>query len=253
MSGPALISVDERLEVYATSSIDANFLYREIFAFDGYGDPELGTNPFVVDVGANIGMFLLRTKLRHPDAEILAFEPMPDLAECVRRNVAHHNLTDVTFHQVALGESTRRDVRFTYFPLLPSGSTRYPQRQEALKAVMAQSFPPRTLQRMYRGREIRVDVERISDLLGAPRPIQLLKIDTSGSELEVLSGLDAAHWDMVQRIILDVQDVEGRVSAVRDALADRGLNPDVRPAKMAAGDGLNFVIEGRRMTERCTY
>ena len=246
MSGPSLVSVDEGLKVYATSSIDANFLYREIFTFDGYGDPELGAKPFVVDVGANIGMFLLRTKLRHPDAEVLAFEPMPDLAECVRRNVAHHNLTDVTFHQMALGESTRRDVQFTYFPLLPSSSTRYPQRQEALKAVLAQSFPPRTVQRMYRGREVCVDVERLSDQLGAPRPIQLLKIDTSGSELEVLSGLDAAHWAMVERIILDVQDVEGRVTAVRDALADRGLNPDVRPAKMAAGDGLNFVIEGRR-------
>jgi FkbM family methyltransferase len=246
MSGPSLVPVGGGLDVYATSSIDANFLYREIFTFDGYGDPELGVKPFVVDVGANIGMFLLRTKLRHPDAEVLAFEPMPDLAECVRRNVAHHHLTDVTFHQLALGESTRRDVPFTYFPLLPSGSTRYPQRQEALKEVLARSFPPRTVQRMFRGREVRVDVERLSDRLGAPRPIQLLKIDTSGSELEVLSGLDAAHWDLVERIILDVQDVEGRVAAVRDALADRGLNPDVRPAKMADGDGLNFVIEGQR-------
>lgn len=246
MSGPALVAVADELDVYCTSPIDARFLYREIFVFDGYGDPELGPDPFVVDVGANIGLFLLRTKLRHPDAEIVAFEPMPDLAECVRRNIAHHGLTDVTFHQLALGESTRRDATFTYFPLLPSGSTRFPERQETLKAVMAESFPPRAVERMYRGREVRVDIERLSDRLGAPRPIHLLKVDTSGSELEVLNGLDLAHWAMVERVILDVQDVEGRIAAVRDLLAEHGLDPEVRPAKMAAGDGLNFVIEGRR-------
>jgi FkbM family methyltransferase len=236
-----LVEVDDGLQVYSPSAVDARFLYREIFTFNGYGDIALPDRPFVIDVGANIGLFLLKVKRAVPDAEVLAFEPMPDLAEAVRANVAHHGLTGVTLHEVALGAERQSDVPFTYYPMLPSSSTRFPEKQERLKEVMGRTFPARVVERMYRGRALTREVARLSDYLD-DRPVDLLKVDTSGSELEVLDGIDAAHWPLLREIVLDVQDQNGRVAAICDRLTAAGMQPRVRPAPMAEGDGLNFLI-----------
>lgn len=246
MNVAKLVEVDTGLEMFTASAIDARLLYREIFTYNGYGDLSLPPRPYVIDVGANIGVFLLRVTRAFPDAEVLAFEPMPKLAETVRRNIALHRLTGVTFHEVALGEDAQRGVSFTFYPMLPSSSTRYPQRQERLKAVMGRTFPARVLDRMYQGQEVTMDVARLSSFLTDDRAIDLLKVDTSGSELEVLGGIDEQHWPRIRRVLLDVQDQHGRIAAVCDVLAARGLHADVRPAPMAEGDGLNYVITATR-------
>jgi FkbM family methyltransferase len=48
----------------------------------------------VVDLGANIGLFGLRTFARFPDARVTAFEPDPANADVMRRTVAANGLTD---------------------------------------------------------------------------------------------------------------------------------------------------------------
>jgi FkbM family methyltransferase len=246
MTGAKLVEVDDGVEMFATSAVDARFLYKEIFTFDGYGELALPPGAFVIDVGANMGMFLLRVKTQAPDAVVWAFEPMPVLAEVLRSNVEHHGFGDVTVHEVALGEEAFSEATFTYYPLLPSSSTRYPQRQERLKEVMARSFPERVLERMYRGRPVTVAVRRLSDHLDGVRQVDLLKVDTSGSELEVLAGIDEAHWTLFRRVILDVQDQNGRLATIRGILEGHGFRTAVRPAPMADGDGLNFQIHAAR-------
>src|SRR4051812_11898724 len=104
MSGAKLVTIADGVEIFTTSAVDARFLYKEIFTFNGYGELRLPSGALVIDVGANIGMFLLRVKTDAPDAEVWAFEPMPALAEIVRRNVDLHGFADVTLHQIALGE-----------------------------------------------------------------------------------------------------------------------------------------------------
>ncbi|MGI5212773.1 FkbM family methyltransferase [Plantactinospora sp. CA-290183] len=241
-----IVTLDNGVRMHTVSALDARFLSREIFDFDGYGDLDLPEAPFVVDAGANIGMFMLKVKMSRKSATILAFEPMPALAETVRRNIELHSYEDVTLHQVALGEEPREGAEFTYYPLLPSSSTRYPAIQENLRVSMERTFPSRVLDRMYKGHKVTVDIVRLSDYLPDDRRIDLMKVDTSGSELEVLSGIDARHWPLIQRMILDVHDRDGRVAAVSEALRQRGMQVRVRPAPMAEGDGLNFLIHAER-------
>lgn len=237
-----LVEVDDGVEIYTASAIDARFLYREIFTFNGYGELALPPRAFVVDVGANIGMFLLRVRASCPDAEVLAFEPMPALADVVRRNVELRGFADVTLHELALGAAAQTGVTFTYYPMMPSSSTRYPEKMERLKESMGRAFPVRVLDRMYQGRNVVVDVARLADHLPAGRPVDLLKIDTSGSELEVLGGIDPAQWPLIRRVVLDVQDHNGRVGAIRAVLDGHGFRTVVHPAKMADDDGLNFLV-----------
>lgn len=241
-----LVEVAEGVQVLAVSPMDARFLYREIFDARTYGELSLPDDAFVVDVGANIGMFLLYVKSRCPGARILAFEPFPELAAVARRNAELAGATGVDVRQVALGSTAERQVSFTYYPLMPSGSTRHPGQQEQLKAVLRESFPVAVVERMYRGRPVLVDTERLSTFLPADRPVDLLKVDAVGSELDVLDGVDAAHWPLIRQVVVDVQHVGDRLAAVRAALERQQLTTWVRPAPLAGGDGLNFLVHGSR-------
>jgi FkbM family methyltransferase len=241
-----LVEVADGVRVVSCSALDARFLYREIFAAGTYGDLDLPAGAFVIDVGANIGMFLLYIKSRFPDASMLGFEPFADLAAAARRNVELAGHTDVRVLELAVSRSAERQVPFTYYPLMPSGSTRHPGQQERLKAVLRGKFPPRLVDRIYQGRQVPVDVEPLSAFLTPDRPVDLLKIDAVGSELDVLAGIEAEHWPLIRRVVVDVQNVGRRLAAVRARLTAAGMATWVRPAPLAGGDDLNFLVHGSR-------
>src|SRR6266851_8105522 len=77
MSAPKLVELDDGLHVFTSSTIDARFLYDEIFREGCYDDIGLPARSLVIDVGANIGMFALFVKLRYPDAEVSRSSPRP--------------------------------------------------------------------------------------------------------------------------------------------------------------------------------
>ncbi|PWG14128.1 FkbM family methyltransferase [Streptomyces sp. V2] len=228
--------------VHAASPLDARFLYQEIFEHGTYADVSLGEEPFVVDVGANIGLFTLFVKTRCPQAHVVAFEPLPELVSALHANVAKFGLSDVEVHELALGGEERDEVTFTYYPLLPSSSTLFPHDQERLKGVLSKSFPPRVVERMFQGREVSVRVDRLSQYLDGGRPVDLLKIDAVGSELAILRGIDSSLFPLLRNVFIDVQDINGRVAELCVLLEEMGMKPAVRVPPMSDGDGLNYLI-----------
>ncbi|MFI1826478.1 FkbM family methyltransferase [Streptomyces sp. NPDC020412] len=236
----------EGFSVHAASSLDARFLYREIFHGGTYADVPLSDEPFVVDVGANIGLFTLFVKQRRPRARVLAFEPLPELVAALRANAARFDLGDLSVHEVALGSEEHAAATFTCYPLLPSSSTLFPEDQGRLKDVLGKSFPPRVVDRMFQGREVSVRVDRLSAHLDGRRPVDLLKIDAVGSELAVLRGVDAHLHPLLRHVFIDVQDVNGRVDELRSVLAEMGMRSEVKVPPTSGGDGLNYLIHARR-------
>src|SRR5687767_9203222 len=124
MSGDKVVELDAGLSLHASSTMDANFIYREIFQEGTYDSLQLPAGSLVVDVGAHIGLFLLYVKKRYPGAHVLVFEPSPITAQMLRQNIEMHGLSDVQLHEVALGAVPERGVPFAYFPVSPSNSTR---------------------------------------------------------------------------------------------------------------------------------
>ncbi|HEY0638323.1 MAG TPA: FkbM family methyltransferase [Pseudonocardiaceae bacterium] len=246
MSDGKLVELDPTLSVFASSAIEARFLHEEIFTEGCYDDIVLPEHPFVVDVGANIGMFLLWVARRHPGAEVLAFEPMPDSVALARRNLELHGVTGVTLHEVALGAEAERDVVFTFYPMIPGNSTRYPEIKEVQKANMARTLAVKVVERMHRGREVTVQVERLSAFLTADRPIDLLKLDVEGAEVDVLLGIDATHWPLVRQVVMEVQDLGGRLAAVRDVLRRNGFEVTVRVAPLIEEDNRAYLVHATR-------
>ena len=246
MSAPKLVEFEHGLKVYASSSIEARFLEEEFYRTGSYDDLNLPDQALVVDAGANIGMFALFIKHRFPDAEILAFEPAPDTAEVLRQNIRLHDLQSVVVHQVGLGATGQADAPFTFYPSLPGNSTRHPEQKESAKAALTRFYSARVAERLYQHRDLTVTVERLSTFLAADRPVDLLKVNVQGDELELLLGIDSAHWPLIRQAILKVQDHENRLAAVCDLLRSHGLHPSAAPAPLLDDELHTYLVRAVR-------
>jgi FkbM family methyltransferase len=124
---------------------EAELLYEEIVVSRCYAKHgiELSPGAFVVDGGANLGLFSLWCALQAPGLRILAFEPIPPIAMILRRNFlsnfhAQGTLPPPVFEirEEALGRESATAVPFTYYPTSPGESTRHPtERLDTLSRV----------------------------------------------------------------------------------------------------------------------
>lgn len=132
----------------------------------------LGSEPVVVDVGANIGQFTNAAKLFFPNSRVLAFEPDPETFADLRRNT--RMFSDVDLFNLGLGDS--------------NCSLMFYQHELSLMSSFASG-----------GSDIRGSVElpvrRLDALLDSDMAIDLLKIDVEGFERAVLEG----GWSAVSR------------------------------------------------------
>jgi FkbM family methyltransferase len=79
--------------------------------------------------------------------------------------------------------------------------------------------------RSGRTHEVRtVTLDRALEEAGAPRTIDFLSIDTEGSEMEVLTGIDFGRWD-VRFMTVEHNYVRGKKEAVASFLAPHGFRP----------------------------
>jgi hypothetical protein len=53
--------------------------------------------------------------------------------------------------------------------------------------------------------------------------INLLKIDCEGAEEEALLGLTEGHWDVVEQVVVEVHDIDGRLARIEALLRNHGL------------------------------
>jgi FkbM family methyltransferase len=127
----------------------------------------------LIDAGAHVGLISIAVAARSA-ARCIAFEPAPDNALCLARNVARHGL-DARIEQHALALSDHEGtLRFGLSP--DNGGDHHAL---GAGAVLAPGW-----------REQAVACARLDHVLGArelERPA-LLKLDTQGSEVRILRG-----------------------------------------------------------------
>lgn len=197
----------------------------------------------VVDAGANIGLFSLYAAARSRATRVVSIEPVPALVDVLRRNVELHGFGDqVTTAATAVGaQAEATSIRFAPFFAALSSRHRaeravicrrlvlaikvlFPRlaRDAGVDLDLAKAWITSQLQEI----DLSVPVVTLSEIVrehGLER-IDLLKIDVEGSELAVLQGIDERDWGRIDRVALEVNDVDGRVRAVEDLLSDRGLH-----------------------------
>ncbi|WP_327035381.1 non-ribosomal peptide synthetase [Micromonospora ureilytica] len=254
---PAAVDVDR---IGGVNPHETRYLYDEIFVQQVYLRDGIVLRPgaTVLDVGANIGMFSLFVHTVCPDATIHAFEPVPSVADVLRRNVAEFDVP-ATVHAVGLSR-TAGEVSFTYYPgySMMSGHAAYadPDAEVAvIKRFLANERDAgaqtrdvlldrvdELLAERFAGRELTVPVRPLSAVLDelAPERIDLLKIDVQRAEADVLAGLEDRHWPLIAQVAMEVHDApgtdtDGRLAALAATFEARGFQVVTRQDDLLAG------------------
>jgi FkbM family methyltransferase len=126
----------------------------------------------VFDVGAHTGIYSLLAGLESPERRVFAFEPVPETAERLRRNLTGNGLTNV--HPVESAVSDRDGTLDLHIPpgvSLPLGASARPDFRRPGRRIQVPSI---TLDTFVQQQAI-------------PR-VDLIKIDTEATEPQVLAG-----------------------------------------------------------------
>ncbi|GKT50416.1 methyltransferase sdnD [Colletotrichum spaethianum] len=221
-----LVNLSDGLSCYTTSEGEARLIYTEIYedhCYDGFKLPE---SPFIVDAGANIGLFSLYMKQKYPLATILAFEPAPETCDILHRNLELNNVAGVETHACGLS-SKATAAKLTYFPHLPGNSTTRPEEKVEIRRGFAQRVGEEIAAKVFGdAQEVDIRLQRLSHFLDACKGLEridLIKVDVEGAELDVLLGMDDKYWEMVCNVVLETCIDSGVKPAIEEILHDKGF------------------------------
>jgi phthiocerol/phenolphthiocerol synthesis type-I polyketide synthase E len=216
----------------------------------------------VFDVGGNIGLFTLFAYTEAPDARIYTFEPAPPLFDLLRRNVAEHRVRAELFN---VGLSNREhEAPFTFYPRSSGMSSFHADEAEekhVLRTIIANqqrlgmadmdqilSHSEELLDVRFEATTFTAKLRRLGDVIretGVER-IDLLKVDVQKSELEVLEGLDEGDWPRIAQIVLEVHDIDGRLSHLSALLERRGFAVISEQDDLYVGTSLHNIYALRK-------
>jgi FkbM family methyltransferase len=219
----------------------AKYLRREIFKRGRYARAgfELRENDTVMDIGGNIGMFVLWAAPQVPRGWIVSVEPNPASIGCLKLNIEQNRLSNVTTIQAAAG-SDGGTMELIYHPgfeamaydakvfapwfyrqtavarlvrWLFEGSANWKTPTEPARRIIA---PLMSLERMMDDHQLPV--------------VNYLKLDCEGSEFEIMRSISSACWSRIERAAIEYHEFgqDRRVVELVTILRDNGFEVDVK-------------------------
>ena len=253
IDGVQMLKLPNGWHVACHSKVEAFYLFNEMNAYFKHISPI--PNGVIIDVGANIGMFLLAVNglLQRNNADdspsrvhkYIAVEPLESNAACFKKNIMIHRMHDgVELHLCGLtNEDNARtgSMDFTYYPNLPGNSTACPEEKERLQK---NSMKPE----LFLGSEVvTCPVSTLTSLLETFHKdidkIDLIKVDVEGAELEVLQGISDRWWQITERVVVEVHDVNNRVQTVETLLKTNNFKTIAEPHESGSHAWLVWGIQ----------
>jgi len=201
-----------------------------------------GVNPrTVVDVGANIGQFSVAASRIFPQASIYPFEPDPEAAEKLKKNLPKTHLNNLRV--LALGDFCGN----TTFNINTDSQV---NSILALGASRKEAFPSSTVRD-----KITVAIATLDSIfenVDLTSPI-LVKIDVQGFEDKVLLGgasfLKTVHWIIVEVSFTSLYVGEAGFTDIIDLLKENGFS-FVRPLNVHYSPKTGEIIEMDALFEK---
>lgn len=169
---------------------------------------EIRPGEIAVDVGANKGSYLLWLSRRVGEGKVVAFEPLPNLAEYLRRVVGECRLTNVIVEQKAVSDVSRGAVLYAGIGAAVPGST-----------LSADRFREDKCQR------VEIQTTTLDDYFATrTRRVAAVKIDVEGHEPAVFRGAERLLAEDAPVLVFECEErhlAPGRVREVLDWLSER--------------------------------
>lgn len=148
---------------------------------------------FFIDIGANQGFFTCYAAFK--GARVLAFEPVPELCQRLRENVARNGFASrVTIQQCAIGATSGFVNLFVSSYLGGAQSTTVPEfvRGAAVPVIQTISVECKTLSQILEEFSLHC--------------VRLCKLDVEGAELAILKTLSQADLARIQSFALEYHE-----------------------------------------------
>jgi amino acid adenylation domain-containing protein/FkbM family methyltransferase len=241
---------------------ETDYLYREIFELQAYLRHGLAIDDgdVVLDVGANVGLFLLFAHRVARSPRVFCFEPNPEVLGVLEANARLcPGETRIFSHGLAESERTAEFTFFEGMSLLSGLHADARAERELVRSFLAE--------RASRGESEYGEVLRHADDLLAERltprrfPVRLrplsaviaelglervdyLKINVEKSELDVVAGISSEDWRKVRQVAIEI-DVRDHLEPIRERLEREGFETAVVQDELLAGSELYYLYAAR--------
>ena len=144
---------------------------RKVLAGE-YDVPYRADKPVILDIGANVGSFAIWAMRRWPGCQVHCYEPLPDNFALLKSNLAQVDGGAVTLNNFAIGNP---DLTELHVGLNNCGEASfYDVGEQSTITVVVETKPPSVLPKA-----------------------QILKIDTEGSEIDILERMPSLDFEVV--------------------------------------------------------
>lgn len=184
----------------------AEYVVREIFKQRRYYRPgfEIRPDDTVVDIGANMGAFVLWAATQAARGRVVAVEPT-SIIDCLNTNVSLNRLENVTTIKAAVGEDGG-ELRFVTYPGFNINSHQHGWRPAPVTRFLInlrygryKSGPVQETARV-------ISLGRLMDECGLER-VNFLKIDCEGGEYAIFENLTARDLARVDRVAMEFHEL----------------------------------------------
>jgi FkbM family methyltransferase len=169
-------------------------LSKEIFGNEIYKIVLDTPTPLIYDLGSHIGLSIIYFKEQYPQSKIISFEPNPNVYPILRENIETNSIKDVITYNIAL--SGKKGTRTLFIDKSQNG------------CFSTSSFKKNA----WNGKQDTVGIDIKTDIFSSyiNKPIDFIKMDIEGAELEVLKELDESNkLTMIKNIIIEYHQTPG--------------------------------------------
>jgi FkbM family methyltransferase len=166
--------------------------------------PRPGEDLVIFDVGANIGIWSIYAARLHPQALILALEPIPEVYELLLENLAKNGLGPSTVAHGNFAISDEAGHMTLGWLMENHGGASH---QHATNALMRHA----AVQTMR--------LETLMDTMGV-KAVDLVKLDIEGMEYQVLWDISPACWKRIRAMTVEFHGIIAYPEAINRAVYD---------------------------------
>tara|TARA_Y100001968_G_scaffold332056_1_gene388826 strand:- start:284 stop:1084 length:801 start_codon:yes stop_codon:yes gene_type:complete len=239
------INLNDGSSIYCIKETEAIVLDEHI---KGYLDFDIDIKQYdtIIDVGANIGVLGVRLSQEFQNINLHCFEPIPEIYKVLKKNAEISHNANFKTYMMGLS-NVNKLLNFTYYPNSPALSTSQPEiwknDQENFKSAVEGNIAnmpsklwwtkliPKFITPLIakyltaNSQKVNSKVITLSEFIEKEKlqKIDLLKIDCEGEEVNVLRGIHEKHWQLIEVVIMEVNDIENNLAAAKNILSQHGF------------------------------